>query len=154
MVITIHDGGATRYVTAGAKRTRSADHTRPAAPTCATQPATRAIGRETIASGTTAMPATCAMAIRGIARKLSPRPAKVMRENVSAPIGKSNASTASVAANIAKADRPTQATHEVAAACLPLAGATGSSRAVATGTTTRIASVAPKVNRNAGSETI
>ncbi len=72
MVTTIHDGGATRYVTAGAKRTRSADHTRPAAPTCATHPATAAIDRETIASGTTAIPATCATAIRGIARKLSP----------------------------------------------------------------------------------
>ena len=65
------------------------------------------------------MPATCATAIRGIARKLRPRPAKVTRENVSAPIGKSNASTATDAANIAKADRPRPANHETAAPFLP-----------------------------------
>ena len=52
------------------------------------------------------MPAICATPIRGIARKLRPRPANVTRENASAPTGNSTASAAAEAANIANSSRP------------------------------------------------
>src|SRR3954451_10519884 len=84
----------------GAKRTSPADHTSPAAPIWAIQPAAAAAMVDTDHSGTTAIPAICATPINGIARKLSPRPAKVIREKIHAPIGNNSASAASEAANI------------------------------------------------------
>src|SRR5438046_8545640 len=105
MVTTSHDGGATRYVSAGTHWTRSADRTRPAAPRCATHPVASASRVDTIAAGTTAIPAICATPINGIARKFSARPANVTRENASAPTGNSMASAAADAANMATAGR-------------------------------------------------
>src|SRR3989338_3300005 len=96
-----------------------------------------ASGAKTIAAGTSAIPAIWAMPISGIARKLSPSPAHVTREKTVAPIGKSIASAATDIMNIITT------------------GTVGRGRrqAVATGTVTRIASVAPQVSRNAGSVT-
>src|SRR2546422_1277565 len=105
MMTTTAVGGATRYVSTDAKRTSSADHTRPAAPACASQPAPAASVVETIAIGTSAIPATCARPISGIARKFSPSPAKVTRENTAAPIGNNTASAATDAASIATSGR-------------------------------------------------
>src|SRR3989442_15459193 len=109
MMTTAAVGGATRYVSTGVKRTNSADHTRPAAPACASQPAPAASVVETIAIGTSTIPATCASPISGIARKFSPSPAKVTRENTTAPIGNNTASAAMDAASIATSGRITMA---------------------------------------------
>src|SRR5204862_315200 len=84
-----HAGGATRYASIGAACASSAERTRPSAPRCATYPTSAAPRADTSAAGTTAMPATCAMPISGIARKFNARPANVTRENASAPTGKS-----------------------------------------------------------------
>ena len=88
-------------------------------------------------------------AISGIARKFSARPAKVTRENTSAPTGNSSASAATEAANIAS---DAAATREARNRRATLRFAARVDRRDA-GTTTRIASVAPKVRTNAGSAT-
>ena len=148
-------GGATRNATAGASRTRSADRTRPSAPICAIQPVAAAAVCDTSAIGTTAMPAICATAIIGIARKLSARPAKVTRENTRAPTGKSIASAATDAANIAIKDRriPARFFFAFFAFFAFCAAVPAGIPDVTTGTTTIIASVAPNVRMNAGSTT-
>src|SRR5690349_14145961 len=130
--MTHQDGGATRNVSAGAHRTSSADRTSPSAPRYATNPATSASRHQTSLSGTTAIPATCATAMSGMARKFSTRPAKVTREKNSAPTGKS---AASVAADATNSD----------------AGASSQrgSASVMESATKRMASVAPNVRMNA-----
>src|SRR5205814_5687526 len=128
----------------GASETRSADRTRPAAPRCATAPTSDAAVRDAVATGTTAMPAICATAMSGIARKLSTSPANVMREKISAPIGKRSASTAADAASIDNAARQ-MTIHQALAALAGIRVVTGSagsaSIVVTTGTTTRMATV-------------
>src|SRR5579871_6357665 len=96
---THQDGGTTRNATAGAKRTNPADHTNPSAPRYAINPTAAAIFADTSASGTMAMPASCATAISGIAKKLSASPAKVTLENSRAAAGISAASVAADAIN-------------------------------------------------------
>ena len=114
-----------------------------------------AASRDTSASGTTTIPAICATPISGMARKFSASPAKVTREKVSAPIGKRSASAATEAANIAKSDR---LNAEIAETAEPIAFSARSADSafhfVITGTTTRMASVAPQVRTNAGSATL
>src|SRR5689334_24983143 len=95
-------GGATRYATAGANRTSRADHTRPAAPTYATHPAAAASRADRSASGTTHIPAICATAISGIAKKFNASPANVTRENTYALTGNNITSAASDATNIGR----------------------------------------------------
>ena len=124
-------------MSAGTKRTRSADHTRPAAPTCANHPARAATGDDASASGTTAIPASCATPISGIARKFKPSPANVTRENSVAPTGNSIASAAADAAKSATGADSTRAK--------------GNRDRTTSGTTMRMASVAPNVSRKPGS---
>src|SRR5919197_1953136 len=107
MTTTGHEGAATRQASAGTKPTSAADRTRPAAPACAIQPIAAARWVEIADAGTTAIPAICAMLISGMARKFSASPANVTRENSSAPIGSSIASTAADATNIATHGRIT-----------------------------------------------
>src|SRR6185436_2825267 len=133
-------GGATRQASTGTYVTRSAERTRPAAPTWATQPIGDASALDTSAAGTTAMPATCATAISGIAQKFSASPATVTRENASAPTGNNISSAATEATTIVRAaDR--------AAAASDRSGTAGARTAA------RMAKVAPKVRRKAGSAT-
>src|SRR5712691_11588428 len=123
------------------------------------QPGTCARRAETSATGTIAMPAISATPINGMARKFNTSPANVTRENTSALTGKSIASTASDAANIAAAGRVTRATTDnlalAALAADPVIAAGSANLAcsagITTGTTTRMASVAPNVRTNAGS---
>ena len=148
---------------AGANRTRSADRTRPAAPTCATHPTARPQRRrDERRSGTTAIPAICATAISGIARKFSAEPGErdaredaARRPETAAPRPPPRPRTS--------ADRPADGSHEprgtaqhaesafVVLRAQRLCGLRD--HAVTAGTTTRIASVAPKVRTNAGSAT-
>ncbi len=111
--------------------------TSPSAPACATHPQAAASRVEMSAVGTTTIPAIWATPMSGIARKLSARPANVMREKTIAPIGNNSASVAIEAASMAAGARAIR----------------GSRQRCTTGTTRRIASVAPNVSTNAGSVT-
>src|SRR5580765_4091010 len=135
MATTGHDGGATRNAAAGTHSTRLADRTSPAAPRWARKPGRRPRGADNSPTGTTTMPAICASAISGIARKLSARPANVTREKSSAPTGNSIASVATDAVNIETAGFRNRGIRIQGWA----------------GTIDRIASVAPKVRTKAGS---
>src|SRR6478752_6638127 len=100
--MTAGAGGGTRHDNQGASVTRSAEPMRSRDPKSETLAANAAAAGHA-SSSTMARPATCTIAIAGIAMRLQARPAMLTRENTAAAMGNSRISAATVAARIAVA---------------------------------------------------